>query len=423
MKILVFGEAAWEDTNAYGNTLSNFFSGWKDDKFYHFFTRNKAPDNDVVSKYFMISIYDIVHNIIKLNKGGKCFSKEEIEKFSISINSNSQKEYNDKKTNKHNQFEYFGMELLWDSKIWIDKPFSNFITEYNPDIFFSFAISPFILSHLIDFLKKKTHCKIVLFVADDMLNYYRNLMRVRGLFLTKRFNECIKKADMLYGASQNLCENYKKIYKKDFTPLFKSFCPKDIIETKLNKPLRIVYTGNLFYGRDKTIKIIAESLKKINADSIVAQLEIYVGLNHGEDYSELIIEGTSNVFATRPFEEINRILEEADILLIAESFERKHIDYVHYSFSTKIVDYLSHNKLILAIGPLEDATIDYMHQIQGVEVIENESLIFDRLKQFLDINQIDYNNRIKTIHEFSTKRHDADIIKKSMRESFLRLIN
>ena len=42
MKILVFSQMVWDDTNSLGNTMSNFFDGksWENDSFYHIYMRN-----------------------------------------------------------------------------------------------------------------------------------------------------------------------------------------------------------------------------------------------------------------------------------------------------------------------------------------------------------------------------------------------
>lgn len=422
MKILVFGEPAWEDTNAYGNTLSNFFGEWEDDTIYHFFTRNKAPDNNIVSKYFMLSVYDIVKNIFKKDKGSKTFSRDEIDTFKQAIIQTQKKETSDISTKKARQFKYFVMELIWSSGIWIDNKFKKFICDYQPEILFSFALSPFILYPLISFLRKNTKCKVVLFVADDMLNYYSNVSFLRKNLLMKSFNKCIDEADLLYGASDSLCAAYHQIYHKDFYPLVKGF-HHNLTKPSYhpNKIKRIVYAGNLFYGRDKVIKRIAKELSELNKQEFQAQMEIYVGTNHGEDYTDLNFEdGSCKIYPTQTNQVINRIMCSADILLFVESFEQKHIEYVHYSFSTKISDYLSCGKMVFVVGPEEDASISYFNKIPGVEVVTNQNSIKCQLTKLLSLTTEEYINRIIQINSFSKDNHNISVIRKRLRGDFLK---
>ena len=62
MKILVFSNCEWDNTNSLGNTLSNFFEGeiWKNDDFYNIYMRNSLPNNNVCKNYYRMSLIDMI---------------------------------------------------------------------------------------------------------------------------------------------------------------------------------------------------------------------------------------------------------------------------------------------------------------------------------------------------------------------------
>ena len=83
MNILVFSEAAWNDENSFGNTVSNFFYGnvWKQDSFSNFYARKKMPNNKVSVSYCNLSAVDILKGVFKFHIEGKQFTSEEIQKM------------------------------------------------------------------------------------------------------------------------------------------------------------------------------------------------------------------------------------------------------------------------------------------------------------------------------------------------------
>ena len=64
-------------------------------------------------------------------------------------------------------------------------------------------------------------------------------------------------------------------------------------------------------------------------------------------------------FACKRYQEIQRILQYADVVVFAEALEGKEANIAKLSFSTKITDYISNGKCVLAIGKRYIAPIDY----------------------------------------------------------------
>jgi glycosyltransferase involved in cell wall biosynthesis len=54
---------------------------------------------------------------------------------------------------------------------------------------------------------------------------------------------------------------------------------------------------------------------------------------------------------------VSKQIQDSDILIHVESFEKKYRAYTKYSISTKISEYLASNRCIIAYGPNEIASI------------------------------------------------------------------
>ena len=66
----------WDNTNATGNTLSNFFDGevWKNDKFHNIYMRNALPNNSVCKDYYRLTLNDMLKNFFVNEKIGNKFT-------------------------------------------------------------------------------------------------------------------------------------------------------------------------------------------------------------------------------------------------------------------------------------------------------------------------------------------------------------
>ncbi len=421
MNILIYGVSAWDDTNSFGNTISNWFCGdeWKNDKFSNFYNRSQLPDNKAVVNYYRLTSLDILKGFLKGTISGKSFSSDELEKLKSAIQKDAQAEQSMINYVHRNSAHliYWADDVLWRSRIWINSNFENFILSENPDIFFAFARKPASLWPIVSYLKAHTTCKIVLFVADDVKSYYKNISWKKRLL-----RSCIEAADKLYAVSDEMSAAYSDYYGKEVLTLYKGCNLSLSIKNKLNNPMRVVYAGNLSYGRDATLSTIAEALKKINSSRTVATLEIYSTATPTKELEEKInIQGTSCFMGSRPYDEIMEIMHEADIVLHVESFEKKSIDKVRYSLSTKIADCLQSGAFVLGIGPRQLASIEYLRRVDGAFVIDTASQIESKLKDILLDESNILNSKIKT-REYAQKYQEISLTQKMLRNDLEALL-
>lgn len=425
MNVLVFSEASWDDKNSFGNTVSNFFSGkvWEEDRFCNFYARKQMPDNTLLVDYYNLSAFDIVKGILRLRIRGKRFTTQDVENQNETLFPSHDKEQKniDKLHQKKNEFIYYGHEQIWRSKLWINQYFKSFILDNAPDILFAFATSPYILWPLIHFLKKNSNCKVVLLVADDVYESYDHCAIYRQGYLKREFWKCIQSADKLYGISDEMSKLYETQFGKSITTLYKG-CDLSVEPKQyLNQPLRFVYAGNLLWGRDDTLALVAEALEELNQEGMEATLEIYTGTTVTESLQRKLNRGNSSrIMGSRTYDKIKQIMHEADVVLHVESFDNKAIDTVRYSFSTKIIDCLQSGNQIVGIGPDGIASINYLKKVDGAIVIDELNAIkavIVELTKNRDLLTINADNTRK----YASEHHDINVVRNKLRKDFLSL--
>lgn len=425
MNILFFSQAAWDNKNSVGNTFSNLFEGdiWSNDMFFHMFARKKVPDNRIKAYYYHISAAGIVRGLLKnQNKAQESFEEGGHKQASVENADQKEQRHIDNLHKGNHEFLYYLHEAVWRSRLWRDKQFDRFIKKASPDILFAFATSPYILWPLIQYLKKHTACKVVLLVADDVYGSYDRCAFYRRGYLRRELESCILAADKLYGISDEMSELYANRFGRPVATLYKGCDLTMEPKQYLNQPLRFVYAGNLLWGRADTLAQVAEVLERINQDGQKAVLEVYTGTTVTEELRQrLEKDSTSRIMGSRPYEEIKRILHEADVVLHVESFEKSQQDTVRYSFSTKIIDCLQSGAQVLGIGPAGIASIEYLKKVDGAAVIDRQERVMEAVEDL--IRQGTMPENAKRTRQYALQKHERNAVQEKLRNDFETLLS
>lgn len=425
MNILFFSQAAWDNKNSVGNTFSNLFEGdiWSNDMFFHMFARKKVPDNRIKAYYYHISAADIVRGLLKnQNKAQESFEEGGHKQASVENADQKEQRHIDNLHKGNHEFLYYLHEAVWRSRLWRDKQFDRFIKKASPDILFAFATSPYILWPLIQYLKKHTTCKVVLLVADDVYGSYDRCAFYRRGYLRRELENCILAADKLYGISDEMSELYANRFGRPVATLYKGCDLTMEPKQYLNQPLRFVYAGNLLWGRADTLAQVAEVLEKLNRDGQRAVLEIYTGTTVTEQLRQKLERGSSSrIMGSRPYEEIKRIMHEADVVLHVESFEKKQQDTVRYSFSTKIIDCLQSGAQVLGIGPEGIASIEYLKKVDGAAVIDQQGKVVEAVEEMIRQGMMLEN--AKRTRQYALQKHERNAVQEKLRDDFATLLS
>lgn len=358
IKALVISTSSWNDTNAVGNTFSNFFENWGNTEFYNIFLREDLPQNNVCTSYFQLTERQLLMKILRNTRPGVSFSSADIQTLKhnsyVEKRQNIERKLLDFFRTKSRTIAVFARELLWKVGGWKNQNLDDFLEKNNFAYIFAFAATPIYFQNIVQYCQSKTGAKLFLFFADDVYNYRRYMplaFLYKSLF-RKSIRKSVSQAYKLYGASIELCEEYKHFFNKDIEPLYKGcMLEHTTVKTKTSTPIKIVYAGNLYYGRWKVLKELVNEIEKINRNGYRMTLEIYTTATITPKLDSALNRGVSSkIMGGRPYDEIKKILAAADIVLHVESFYHKEIAKTRLSFSTKIIDCLQSGSCFMAIG-------------------------------------------------------------------------
>ena len=272
-KVLVLTRNAWNVNNCTGNTLSNFFKNYPENKIFNAFYREEKINNSVCRKYFNVSEKDLINCFFKKNVIGRVIETQ-----------NFPKEYSLEQSKKNKgSFSFYSFfarhrwtimlwlrDLLWGFNGWQNKKYNDFLNDIKPDVIYMPCYDSVYMHKILWYTAKKTGAKIILFTGDD--TYTLKQFNLSPLWWINRFiyrvvmRKSVKMADTFFVISELQKKEYEKIFNRDCALLRKGgnfnngFSPKK----EIGDPIKLVYTGNIHSGRWKTLAQMAEAIQKIN---------------------------------------------------------------------------------------------------------------------------------------------------------------
>ena len=307
-------------------------------------------------------------------------------------------------------------DLVWKIGRWKSPELEKFVTEYDPDVVFTVLSNSVFLNNLILHVHSLTKAKLVLYAWDN--NYSLRQFMLSPLRWVKHFidrasmRKVAAKADLFYVISQIQKEDYEKSFGKKCVVLTKGadFTELPMVKTHQNKPLQLVFTGNIGLNRWRSLKIISDALENINRDGIKAQLRIYTATPLTKKIEKALNRGESSfIMGSVPASKIPEIQNNADMLVHVEALDLKNKLLVRQSFSTKIVDYLKAARPILAVGPKDVASIDHLIRNDCAIVADNKKELEEKLRAALADTSV-LNAVVEKAYDCGRKYHNKQDI-------------
>lgn len=361
MRILIVSNTAWNNSNSFGNSFSNIFEGIEDVEIANIFCRQEEPDNMVVSRYFQITEKNLIKNFFNRKKPS---GREVRMETAQSMTSNDAKTFNFARK-KRWFIMFWARDLIWRIGRWKSKELIEFIDDFNPDLLFMPIYYSSYLNDIVAFVKKHTNKPMMGYISDDNYTLRQFSLSpfywIDRLYKRQKVKKSVDLCDTLYVISDIQKKEYDKCFNKDCKILWKINDFVNMPEYKEHKePIKLVYTGNIGTGRYKQLSRIGKQLLEVNKDKKLMELDIYTQTPMSKSMQKALDLPSINLKGGIPASEVDKVQNDADILVHVESFDLKNRFAVHQSFSTKIVDYLHKAKCILAVGPADVASIDYL---------------------------------------------------------------
>lgn len=367
-RILVTTIPAWSERSG-ANTFSSLLEGYGAEFIANVYTRSDLPDSKVAGRYFQILEWQVVKSIFTFNPhtGNEVRAVEKGTVLNTDAYIKEQQRYRFFTRNRW-YIALWLREFAWKLGRWKSRDLKCFLDSFHPEVVIFSIESYLYYNRLNRYIVRycKPH-KVIGYLWDDNFTYKQRKHTVFSFFNRFIQRRSVKK-------TVGICDDIISISKKMKRECDSTFGVNSIVLTKPTRsvyassyqyngsyPFHIVYTGNLLYGRLNSIKLLVKAIFDINQNGVKFSLDIYTPTIISQTDYNYINNGFCKIHEAIPQEKVYKQQQNADILLFVEDV-RPMNNIARLSFSTKITDYLSCRRCILAIGSMDSSAIEYFKE-------------------------------------------------------------
>ena len=415
-RLLLISRGPWRNDRNSGSTYTTLFKNWPSNKISHLYMRPDLPSNQVCDNYFHITDKQIIESVFRRKPAGNRVSKQS---GMIKTTIAEEQENKDGITKLYQFFKYrlstvgeICREFFW----WIGrvdyKKLDRWVEEHSPEIVHLSCTSSLYVYRMANHIIQKYNLPFVMYASDDVYAYhgfnFSPLFWAHRLMVRHRMRENIRAAKAVFVISLPQKEIYENLFGRQM-----HIITKNITGCKIKSHLQqsdiinFVYMGNIGSGRWKVLEKIAKEIEKINQNTQKCQLKIYSNLSlPSKIRKKLTLPGTSEILPAVAGEQVQYILSENDVLLHVESFKSSDKSMTRLSFSAKLVEYFEAGKCILAVGPMENASIQYLQKNDAAIVITDltSKKLFEVFERILS-NSEEIDSYARKAHDCGKRNH------------------
>lgn len=405
-KILVVSNRVFSTTDNNGKTLYSIVEELPKEQVAQLYFYGNPPAVPGFN-YFQLSDKDILLGRLNPQKRGRVIKAQENEE-----DYNIQNKYGIKRSD----FVLLMRELVW-KNAWKSRQLDNWLDAVNPDTVFFMAGDCLFAYHIVKYIVNKYCTKLITYVTDDYVlprEHEALIARYRRGKIKELMGKCIQCSQSFYTISERMRREYRKLFGKDSKIIFN--ISESLYDIKLseqsrqNEKIELLYTGSLYYGRDEILLLIAKALNDYNKNtSKRAVLRIYSRLKPAEEYINALERTEAAKYGGMLDKDgLKAAMNQSNILVFVESFDNGQIEKTRLSFSTKIPEYLSVGKPILAIGPEGIGAMDCLQEAAACAYSKED--IYNCLKNLLENENMQYMMAEKAKKAY-TKLNQKTVIK------------
>ena len=384
-KVLVIDVNAWRE-DAPSNTLLDIFRCWEADKLALVYTSSAYPSTKVCSRFFQIGESQVLRSVFK--PWIKVGREVENDRCEPDKDTDTETALRNRAHRSFTKLMRIARECVWKMGHWKTKALRDFVKDFNPDVVFVPIFPYAYMGRIQKYILKQVGAPYVCYLADDNYSYdacYTVLDYLHRFWVRQYVGPLARGSKEMFVIVDKEKEDTDRRFGTNSVILTKGIdlSGKEYSPKKTGEPLKFVYTGSLAIGRGETLTEVADVLnRKYNGRGEV-RMEIYSQTFPKESVMSRINNGCSHFMGRVSHQEIAQILDNADVVIFAEALEGKERYVAKLSFSTKITDYLSAGKCILAIGDKEIAPIDYFRRNDAALIATNMYEIEQRIEEII----------------------------------------
>ena len=361
-RVLIVSHNVASRNTSMGRTLDTYFSGWDRDAIAQLYFHSEVPTVNLCGSWFRYTDMDAVKSVVLRRRPGTVLTEKDVqaERTDAADLGTLTGVYNYGR--KRLPYIYLIRDGLWRISGWKHSGMIEWAEKFRPEVIF-FASGDYAFPYrIVRFLSKRFQVPCVVCCFDDFYLFDKNEGRFLGRFRQNRFMKVVREtmdnAARILTVNEPMAEAYGKLFGKECGILYTAAeaAPGPAEEEKTG----IAYLGGLGLGRERQLAEIADALRAVQGPGVPEFIDVYSGETDPEILGRLQENPGIRFHGAVPAGQVPEIIRKNKAVIHTESFDPVIRERVRFSLSTKIPDSIAGGTCLLAYGPAEVASMDYL---------------------------------------------------------------
>lgn len=427
-RILVSSIGCWNDAVG-ADTYSSLFMGYDSTKLANLYIREDLPDSDVCNRYFRISESRVIRSVLnrRVETGKELGGTKSLVPDQEDHRAMMDTKFRYERLRRRRRWILlYARELIWKLGRWRTPELDAFIDEFRPEVIL-FGMEGYIHFNRINrYVVKRSGARAIGYFYDDNFTYKQHPWsmgyRLYRFFQRRDLRKTAKLCSAFFAISpmtQRECDSYFNIQSVLLTKPARLATP-DWIPYVAHSPVKMLYTGNLLYGRLDAMELLGRAIDRLNLNGVRVELDLYTTTALTASEAERL-GGTIRLREPVSKGDVDLLQRQADVLLFVEAVNGPNRRVARLSFSTKLTDYLQCGRCVFAIGADGTAPMEYLGLENAAICATTEDDVFEQLQRIIEDPGLiaEYGRRA---YECARRNHSESDVRRTLCDTILSVI-
>lgn len=408
--ILVISHNVFSDSTAMGKTLLSMLSCVPAENLAQLYFHAEIPTTDRCKNYFRIKDEEVLRSVVTRRIKPTIYGEKDIRpevKYPRVDKGFVSKIY--QFSRRRTPLIYNARNLIWKLGKWDSAALRNWIDDFKPDLIF-FAAGDYAFSYRIACsVSCRLNIPVVMWCCDDFYLSKRYADTIGGRYCHRNLMKWVERLSRQTRSVVVISEQMKR----DYARLFNQ--PINVVrisapENRMAKPLAerrgIVFAGGLGVNRIYPLIELGRQLRTAKLPGY-EYIDVYSNEKNPKVLEQLTEENGIRFHGGAAAAHIPAILGQAKFALHVEAFDNNAKERTRYSLSTKIAEMLRSGACIIACGPSDIASMEYLAENKAALILGAPQEIAEGITA-LDADPQIYEEIINNAERLAQKNHSKD---------------
>lgn len=386
-RVLIVSHNCFSTNTNMGKTLASYFAGWDPSALAQLYLHSELPNTEMCKNYFRITDSNALRSVLRRRRCGRPISPAEI------LPQTAQTRTDTGTLAKIYQFGrkrtaaiYTARNLMWACSAWRSAALQKWLDDFAPQAVF-FASGDYAFAYKIALgIARQRKIPLIVCCMDDYYIHNANRGSLLGRLQHRGFMKCVRRtmdyAHCAVTISEKMTEAYRTLFGKPCRTLHTgtAVCASQIPDDERQG---IAYLGNLGYCRHEQLVQLGKALQALQLPQGPHYIDVYSAETNPERLQCLTEENGIRFHGAVSGREVQSIVARSLAVIHTESFREDMRQKVRFSVSTKIADSLASGTCLIAYGPEDVASIEYLAAHGAACVITEPAQLEQSLKTVL----------------------------------------